>query len=125
MYGRYGMDTLGKVLMGAYIAILLVHSVLTFFIDEPYFDLAVFVVSFTLAVIVIWRMMSRKVDKRRRENTRFCAFFKLRKSKFRDRKTHVFRECPSCHATLRLPKAKGMHTVVCPRCKTRFEVKGK
>ncbi len=124
MYGRYGMDTLGKVLMGTYLVLILLHSILTFFIDSPLYDLLSFVVSMTLAIIVLCRMMSRKVDKRRRENQKFCAFFKLRKNKFRDRKTHVYRECPGCHATLRLPKAKGKHSVVCPRCKTRFQVKG-
>ncbi len=124
-YGRYGMDTLGRVLMITYIVIILVHSVLAFFVNEPFYDLISFLVSLTLAIVVLWRMMSRKIDKRRKENEKFCSFFRLRKNKWKDRKTHVYRECPSCHATLRLPRAKGKHFVVCPRCKTRFEVKGK
>ncbi len=124
MYGRYGMDTLGKVMMVTYLVILLVHTVLAFFIDSPFYDLCTLLAAITLVIIIFWRMMSRKVDKRRKENQKFCAFFKLRKNKFRDRKTHVYRECPQCHATLRLPKAKGKHSVVCPRCKTRFQVKG-
>jgi hypothetical protein len=32
-------------------------------------------------------------------------------------------ECPHCKANLRLPRKKGKHSVVCPRCKERFEVK--
>ncbi|MBR5515382.1 MAG: hypothetical protein IKU52_04190 [Clostridia bacterium] len=53
------------------------------------------------------------------------GFLKLSKNKFRDRKTHVYRQCPCCKANLRLPKAKGIHTVKCPRCFARFEVKGR
>ncbi len=124
MYGRYGTDTLGKVMLVTYVVIVLLHTVLSFFIDAPLFDLCVWLVSITLAVLIFWRMLSRNVVKRRRENEKFCGFFRLRKNKLRDRKTHVYRKCPSCHAVLRLPRAKGKHTVVCPRCKNRFSVKG-
>ena len=50
-------------------------------------------------------------------------FFNLQKCKHRDRKTHVYRKCPSCKNNLRLPKEKGKHTVACPCCKHRFDVK--
>ena len=35
----------------------------------------------------------------------------------------LYRRCPGCRVTLRLPKRKGKHTVVCPKCGRRFEVK--
>lgn len=124
MYGRYGTDTLGKVMLFAYIGIILVHSVLTLFIDSVWYDLCVWLISVTLAITIFYRMFSRNIEKRRKENARFCGFFRLRKNKFKDRKTHVYRKCPSCGATLRLPKAKGKHSVICPRCKNRFTVKG-
>ena len=124
MCGRYGADTLGKVLLITYFAIVLVHSVLTFFIDSPLYDLISMAVSLTLAIIVVCRMFSRKIEKRRRENQKFCAFFRLQKNKLRDRKTHVFRKCPHCRAVLRLPRAKGKHSVICPKCKKRFQAKG-
>lgn len=43
--------------------------------------------------------------------------------KLKTDKDHCFRICPECRANLRLPKQKGKHTVVCPRCKCRFEVR--
>ncbi len=49
-------------------------------------------------------------------------FFILQKNKLRDRKTHVYRECPRCHAVLRLPKKAGSHRAKCPRCTESFEV---
>ena len=124
MYGRYGMDKLGNCMMIAYVVLLLVYTVLTFFITQVWFDLIVWLVSIALFITVFYRMFSRNIAKRRKENERFCGFFKLRKNKFKDRKTHVYRKCPQCKAVLRLPRAKGKHTVVCPRCKNRFTVRG-
>ena len=124
MYGRYGTDTLGNVLLVTYFLILLLHTFISFFWGNVWVDAAVWLVSSALAITVIWRMFSRKIAKRRQENEKFCGFFKLRKNKIRDRKTHVYRKCPKCKAVLRLPRAKGKHTVVCPRCKNRFNVKG-
>ena len=124
MYGRYGSDKLGNVLLITYFIIVILHTFIGFFWSNVWVDAAVWLISSILAITVIWRMLSRNVAKRRRENERFCGFFKLIKNKFRDRKTHVYRKCPNCSAVLRLPRAKGKHTVVCPRCKNRFNVKG-
>lgn len=124
MYGRYGSDKLGNCMMIAYVVIILLYTVLQFFVSSVWFDLVIWLLSIALVVTIIFRMFSRNIVKRRRENDKFCGFFKLRRSKFKDRKTHVYRKCPSCKAILRLPRAKGKHSVVCPRCKHRFTVKG-
>ena len=124
MYGRYGSDTLGNCLFVTYLVMVLLQSVLSFFIASQIFHIVWCLVAYTAGIFAICRMFSRKVEKRRRENQKFCGFFKLWRNKFRDRKTHVYRTCPSCKATLRLPRAKGEHTVVCPRCKNRFSVRG-
>lgn len=58
----------------------------------------------------------------RRALKKIGNFFKLHKNKLRDRKTHVYRECPFCHAVLRLPKRSGIHPVRCPRCREQFSV---
>ena len=122
LYGRYGSDTLNKVLLGVYLAVVILYTVLSFFITDAIFSLVYLLLTLTLVIVIFWRMFSRKIEKRRRENEKFCGFFRLRRNKFRDRKTHIYRKCPSCRAVLRLPKAKGKHNVVCPRCKNRFTV---
>ena len=124
MYGRYGGDTLNRVLLWCYVGLMIVHLVMSVFVNNAYVTLAVWLVSLVLVGIVFYRMLSRNIAKRRRENEKFTGFFKLWRNKFRDRKTHVYRKCPSCHITLRLPKAKGKHNVVCPKCKNRFSVRG-
>ena len=130
MYGRYGTDTLNKVLLWSYIVLFLLYTVGTLFIPtdaarlSAVLSLCYYIVSITLIVVIFFRMFSRNIAKRRRENDRFCGFFRLLRNRVRDRKTHVYRKCPKCRATLRLPKAKGKHFVVCPRCKERFRVHG-
>jgi uncharacterized C2H2 Zn-finger protein len=124
MYGRYGTDTLSKVMIGVYLAFVLICTIVSIFVRSIWFSLFYYVVASALVVWMFSRMFSRNIAARKRENDKFCGFFKLRRNKFRDRKTHVYRKCPSCKAVLRLPKAKGKHFVVCPRCKNRFEVKG-
>ncbi len=134
MYGRYGSDTLNTVIMSAYAVIVLLFIILSIafkiFIPENelatvILDISYPIISMALIIWALFRMLSRNIAKRRRENERFCGFFKLRRNKIRDRKTHIYRKCPSCKAVLRLPRAKGKHTVICPCCKNRFEVKSK
>lgn len=124
MYGRYGTDTLNKVLLWVYVAWILLYTVLSLFVDSIYFTVIYWITTAALAFWMFFRMFSRNIAARRRENERFCRPFKLMRNKHRDRKTHVYRKCKTCKAVLRLPKAKGKHSSVCPRCKNRFEVKG-
>ena len=124
LYGRYGNDTLNKVLTAIYLIWLIVFTVVDVFVKSIIFSITGWGISLALFFWIMFRMMSRNIYARRRENDKFCGFFKLRKNKFRDRKTHVYRKCKSCKAVLRLPKAKGKHFVVCPKCKSRFEVRG-
>lgn len=122
--GRYGTDTLGKVTLWALLGLLVVDLVLGFVTDSPWVDLIFALLTWGLLIWMYFRMMSRNIAKRRRENEVFCGFFKLIRNRFRDRKTHVYRKCKHCKAVLRLPKAKGKHTVRCPRCQKLFETRG-
>ena len=133
MYGRYGTDTLSKVILWCYSGVLILYLILSVVFSftmagnalaTTILNVCYFILSGTLAYLLISRMFSRNISKRRAENEKFCGFFKLRHNMYRDRKTHVYRKCPKCRAVLRLPRAKGKHTVVCPRCRNRFEVKG-
>ena len=80
-----------------------------------------------------WRraLLSRNIAARRRENDRYLRIKRRlfgRKLKVKlppDTSDHVFRACTHCHATLRLPREQGKHTVKCPRCQKRFRVRVK
>ena len=69
-----------------------------------------------------------ELDARRRENQkvlgalyRFKKYCNTKKQRAND-KTHVYKKCPRCHSVLRLPRRKGKHTTVCPKCKNEFKV---
>ena len=125
MYGRYGGDKLNNVLIFTYLGLFIVHSIVFAIVPEPPVVRIVYILlTSALVFLAFFRMMSRNIYKRRKENEKFTGFFKLIRNRFKDRKTHVYRKCKHCRAVLRLPKARGKHTVVCPRCKTRFSVRG-
>ena len=118
MGGRYGNDQLGTAALILCTALIIVNV----------FVRSVILYALIMAVMVwsIYRTMSRKIYDRRRENEWFLgivgkarSFLNLQKRKFTDRKTHVYRTCPSCRKT-RLPKQKGSHTVCCPCCHNDF-----
>ena len=120
--GRYGFDSLSYFLL--FLSIL--FSILgIFFLSEVFYIIDIILYGF-----VIYRCFSKNFVLRANENRRFLgifrsikSFFSLQKRIFKDRKTHVYRTCPKCKATIRLPKKKGSHTVRCPKCSERFDVK--
>ena len=88
------------------------------------------VAEYCLMVYALWRPFSKGIWKRDKENRAFVAFFRRIKNWFllcgrriKFIKTSVFRVCPHCKAQLKLPRKRGKHTVKCPKCYTRFDVK--
>ena len=121
MYGRNGTDTLGTVVLFSALLLMIVEAI------TKWWWLSL--LSLSLLIYSNFRVFSKNLVKRRAENVAFCMlwkrvknFFSLQKSKWRDRKTHVYHKCPHCKSTLRLPKQKGHHTVNCPRCHNRFKM---
>ena len=122
MAGRYGVDRLYYFLL----AICSILIVINLFANSFIISL----IETALFIYAIFRVMSKNVYKRQLENEKFMkllekpkSFINLQKCKKRDKKTHVYKKCPSCKNNLRLPREKGEHTVVCPCCKNRFNVK--
>lgn len=122
MYGRYGNDDLTKFLL----ILGLVFMVISWFPHLGWFY-------FLAAAVLVWSLMrsfSRKIDRRRRELDHYLRikkpivnFFKLRRNKWRDRKTHVYFKCKKCKAVLRVPRGKGSIIVTCAKCGDRIEKK--
>ena len=126
--GRYGIDELSRFLFLVYLIAAITLSIVEFFCTSPVL-FAVHGLLTVLAVYVIFRTLSRSIYRRQAENRKFLAlrerligWFRLQKSKHRDRKTHVYRKCPYCKSVLRLKKVKGEHRAACPRCAKSFDV---
>ena len=122
MAGRYGTDRLYHFLLAICSILIIINIFANSFILS--------ILESALIVYTFYRVMSRNIYKRQQENEKFIKiidkpkkFINLQKCKVRDRETHVYRKCPSCKNNLRLPKQKGKHTVVCPCCKNRFDVR--
>lgn len=119
--GRYGIDQFYYGLLGVYVILFLLQVLLDWEFLAPF-------AGFVL-VYAFWRTMSKNHAARRRENAVFCKVWSptkteltLLKDRFKDGKNARYRHCKHCRAILKLPKKRGSHTVVCPKCRQRFSV---
>lgn len=122
MYGRYGNDSLGNFLFILYLILVVLNIFMGSFI--------VYALSLVTVFFIFFRMFSKNISARRNENqkylnlkNKFTHLFKIRSLSFKERKTHIYKKCPFCKATLRLPRKKGKHTCCCPKCSNSFKVK--
>lgn len=119
MMGRYGADTLNKVL--AYSAVVIV--IFNLFTRNMYVTL----VSYVLWILCFFRMFSRNIYKRRKENQTFLKLVhpvtsrvSFLKRKLTDRANRYY-HCPNCKQVVRVPKGRGTITITCPKCKSKFD----
>ena len=129
MYGRYGsfgLDSLNLFLVVAGIALYVAGRIVSGRVASA----VIFAVQTAVYVYFLYRFLSKNIAARKKENERFRSlwsrvkgWFRLQKNRINDRGEFVYKKCPSCGAVLRLPYSKGTHTVRCPKCSERFEVK--
>lgn len=130
MAGRYGSDQLNIGLMVAYFLMVFLANLLRLPVLS-YLALLLFVWS-------VYRVFSRNIPARYRENAVFLKYWGRVRDWFRrssqrfeswrsrtlyrmnDKKTHRYYRCPNCKNTLRVPKGKGKIVITCPVCRTEF-----
>ena len=112
MLGRYGSDKLNVALLIAGVALMLLGSLLggTFAWAS-----SLTLLSYVPLIWCIFRMYSRNIEARRRENAAFVNFF----THLKDREHRYFR-CPKCRQTVRVPRGRGKISIRCPKCSERF-----
>lgn len=122
MYGRYGVDALYT----ASVFLFIILQVFQLFIRQPFLN----IVSLILMIWMFYRVFSKDILARQKENQKFLKFARLVKSKWtmlfrrmKDIKSHRYRKCSECKTTLRLPRKRGTHKTRCPKCNHLFEVK--
>ncbi len=121
MSGRYGGDQLNLFLIVVYVVL----YVLSLILRWPVLNLLTLV----LLIIAFFRMLSRNIDRRRAENTKFLQItrpvlrnFKTLRVRVSDR-DHRYFKCPNCGQQMRVPRGKGRITVHCRSCGATFEEK--
>lgn len=111
MAGRYGTDRLNMVILCAGLA----ASVLSVLLPVPPVNLILWVLSYALMILAIWRSLSRNSYRRYQENRKFLQFF----DRLKDRQ-HRYFDCPKCRQPVRVPRGKGKIAITCPRCREKF-----
>ena len=122
MIGRYGMDEMYIGLVAVWFFLTVVNS----FVQSTLLSL----LGTAVLIFGLYRFMSRNHAKRRAENEKFLKLWRpvknwlmFQRDRFRDRKTARYRKCRHCKAIIKLPNQKGKHTVRCPKCGERFDVR--
>lgn len=117
MMGRNGTDQLSIVLLIAGFVISLFSN----------FFWPLIFLSYAIYIWMLFRMFSRNLPARQRENQVFLRvwrpitqWFSFQRTRFRDRKLYRYFKCPHCGLRLRAPKGRGKIQVTCQKCHTEF-----
>ncbi len=91
---------------------------------------ALYAIGFAILIYCNFRIFSRNVAKRQKENTRYLyqrqkirRFFADRNQEWTDRKTYRYFKCPKCGQRMRAPRKKGKIRVTCQKCTNIFITK--
>lgn len=103
-------------------AVMLLSAILSFiqyFIAWQY----VWIISAVLFAYAVWRMFSRQIDKRRKENFAFMnlvnkvkTWYYKTKAKSSQRRLYKVFKCTQCSQKLRVPRGKGKVSIKCSKC---------
>ena len=117
---RYGMDKLNIFLI---VSGMVLSLVLGFAFPKTLWSYLSLIPLFLAA----WRMISRDIAARAKENDGFTAIFRkpaafvgFYSEAWKNRKTHKYFRCPKCRGTTRVPKGKGKLKIRCPHCGETF-----
>lgn len=121
MARRYGTDDLNRFLMRCVIVLLLLGILIGWTLFKA--------LALVLFCYMTFRMMSRNIWNRQKENYKFREWMKpfnsrcdLIEKNMKDKEYRYYR-CPHCKQTVRVPKGKGKIEITCPRCGKHFDKK--
>lgn len=119
MQGRYGIDKLNSFLM--------IVCVICFIVNMFIGSIILTFIAYGTWLFVIFRMFSKNIYARNRENDKYLNFFsplsrwlKLKLMSKQDPSNKYF-SCPKCKQMVRVPKGHGTVVVTCPNCQNKFE----
>ena len=126
MYGRYGSDQLNRALCVLILALYVLSLPLSLI---PMVGSALRFLNTFLWFVVLLRMFSRNIQRRRDENAWFLAKIGPAKQALRNHKMrqqdreHKYFTCKNCSAVCRVPRGRGKIIITCPKCGR--EIRGK
>ena len=111
MYGRYGTDTLNR-----FISLLVIIILVVMVFIDGYPRLILSVVGMILLFLVYFRMFSKNIYQRRKENDWFRKII----NRIKNIPHYHYFKCPNCKVKIRVPRHKGKIEITCPKCRGRF-----
>lgn len=127
MYGRYGVDHLGKDMLILALVFSIAAMVLNF-LRVGWVSILFSLLSLFLMIFIIYRALSRNLNKRVLENHRYLnktaklrGWLQFQRTRFKDRKNYRYVKCPVCKNYSRVPKGKGKIKITCRSCRNQFE----
>lgn len=108
MQQRNGNDELCRI---TFIVSIIVYVLSVLFNSSLFYLLALCGIIYSL-----FRMLSRNISARQKENQQFLQFFNLQKKRFSMRKEYRIFTCKGCGKHIRVPRKKGKVEVTCPIC---------
>ncbi len=82
-----------------------------------------FIITFCIVGAAIWRMFSRNIAQRQKENLSFMnvvnknkSWYYRSKARSQQRKLYKIFKCPKCSQKLRVPRGKGKVSIKCSKC---------
>jgi len=115
MIGRYGPDHLG-------LALIIVALILSL-LNAIFWHTPILYISYIFLGLAVFRVLSRNIVRRRKENDWFIRYWwpiqsKIKKiiQKIKDKRKYKYYKCPTCKTSMRVPKGKGKIRITCPKC---------
>ncbi len=128
MYGRNGMDQMNVMLLRGYLVLFVVQLVCS--LAKLYVPTLVCeILMWPLMFLILFRMFSKNLYKRREENSKFMQRIwrvKSRRTGARERhadKEHKYFTCKNCKTICRVPVGKGKIIITCPKCGAQIHAK--
>ena len=126
MVGRHGNDQLNLFLLAVDAVLLIVGSVF----GGSAAGRVLMALAFALLAAIYFRMFSRNTVRRQDENSKYLRAryrvlgkYRCIRERWVQRKDYKFFTCPSCKATLRVPRGQGSINIVCRQCGNSFKGK--
>lgn len=120
--GRRGADQLGMALLLLSLVMSIISSIFGIFLLS--------ILSTVLWIYVLFRMFSKNIPAREKENRWFMSKYmpivssmRQAKVRFKNRKIYLYYKCPNCRVWLKLPRNIGEKTVTCGKCGATFKKK--
>ena len=126
MVGRHGNDQLNLFLLAVDAVLLILGGVF----GGRAAGHVLMLLAFALLGVIYFRMFSRNTIRRQDENSKYLRLryrvlgkYRCIRERWVQRKDYKFFTCPSCKATLRVPRGQGSINIVCRKCGNSFKGK--